>query len=239
MDSRRKMPALAAGAVLFLSALQAAAQMPEFPMGGFPFGDLSPEKMMSMTPEDREAAVEDMMIEFGVKMGLDEAALRAATPEQRQEMLRSGAAAIRERMEQSLEQRFGRPIEELENMSEDQLRTLVASRAAAATDDPADAAPRLRPEPLGGFPDGSEPLPVTADYVAELSVSEPAGRQMILVVADAVRREILWRSERMPPFNESLDLSDISSRLSNLVVELIDPETRRVARRLRPVAANP
>ena len=79
----------------------------------------------------------------------------------------------------------------------------------------------------------------TADYIAELSVSEPAGRQMILVVADAVRREILWRSERVPPFDESLQLSEISSRLPDVVVELIDPKTRRVARRLRPVAKNP
>jgi len=60
----------------------------------------------------------------------------------------------------------------------------------------------------------------------------------LLVVADAARQEILWRETRVPPFDEDLPLREISPALSNLVIELIDPETRRMVRRFRPVAAH-
>jgi len=237
MRSGRKL-ALSAGVAMILWALQSTAQMPDFPMGGFPMGDMSPGKMMAMTPEERAAAVEDMMVQFGVRMGLDEAEMRAATPEQRKELLRGGAAAMQKRMEGNLEKRFGRPIAELESMSEDELRALVRQRQSAAPEDPADALPELFSAPPGGFADGSEPLALAEDHVARLSLADPAGREMLLVVADAARQEILWRETRVPPFDEDLPLREISPALSNLVIELIDPETRRMVRRFRPVAAH-
>jgi hypothetical protein len=239
MRTQRNLPGLAAGLAMLFWSLQGAAQMPEFPMGGFPFGgDMSPEKTMAMTPEQREAAIEEMMVKFGARIGIDEAEMRAATPEQREELLRSGAEAMQKRMEENLEKRLGRPIAELKDMSEDELRALVLARQTAAPETPRDAEPKLFPAPPGGFPDGSEPLPLAEGQVAKLSLAEPIGREMLLVVADAARQEILWRDTRVPPFEETLPLPQFSSALSTLVIEFIDPETRRVLRRFRPVAGS-
>ncbi|HSF96552.1 MAG TPA: hypothetical protein VLA52_16120, partial [Thermohalobaculum sp.] len=70
-----------------------------------------------------------------------------------------------------------------------------------------------------------------------LVVDEPAGRKLLLVAADIGRHEIVLRETRAVPFSEQINLRDIAPDPNMLVLELIDPETHRVIRRYRPVAA--
>jgi len=193
----------------------------------------------NMTPEQAEAMAEQMMLRFGGQMGLDPEALRNASPEEREEMLRGGADAMSGQTMQRMEQMFGMPIEEMQNLSAAEkaaLRARMTARFQTTAQPEADTFP-MRYAPARGFPDGSIPLPVAADYSAELVVTEPAGRELLLVVADVARYEIVWRETRMVPFEERLNLLDIAPDPSALIVELIDPDTRRVIRRYRPVAA--
>lgn len=193
----------------------------------------------NMTPEQAQQMADQMMLRFGKQMGVDPEALRNATPEQREEMLRGGAEAMAGQTMQRMEQMFGMPVEELQNLSAEQkagMRARMMARFQPPTPPEADAIP-LRYTPARGFPDGSTPLPVAADYSTILVVAEPAGRELLLVVADVVRREIVWRETRTAPFEEHLNLLDIAQDPSVLILELIDPETHRVIRRYRPVAA--
>ncbi|MFV2038546.1 MAG: hypothetical protein ACC646_13235, partial [Paracoccaceae bacterium] len=50
-----------------------------------------------------------------------------------------------------------------------------------------------------GFRDGSAPVAVAADFIAELEVKDPPGREMMVVVADFAAREIVWRETRTAP----------------------------------------
>ncbi len=215
---------IALALLLGLSVNPAAAQS-----GGAP----------NMTPEQAEAMAGQMMLRFGSQMGLDPEALRNASPEEREEMLRGGAGGMAGQSMQRLEQMFGMPVEEMQNLSAAEkaaLRARMMGRFQSAAQPEADTF-SMRQAPARGFPDGSIPLPVAADYSAELVVTEPAGRELLLVVADVARYEIVWRETRTAPFEEHLNLLDIAPDPSTLIVELIDPDTRRVIRRYRPVAA--
>jgi hypothetical protein len=193
--------------------------------------------MPDMTPEQAQAMAEQMMLRLGGQIGLDPEALRNATPEQRKEMMRGAADTMAGQTMQQMEQAFGMPAEELKNLSKEEMRTLMVARLQ-----PPAMAPPLQPRPLRsapprGFPDGSVALPVAADYSAELAVAEPAGRELLLVAVDLPARRIVWRETLTTPFERHLDLLDIAPDPSVLILELIDPATRRVIRRYRPVAA--
>lgn len=228
--------AIALTLVLGLSAAPALAQTGGMPMGGMPSGG-----MPNMTSEQAEAMAQQMMLRFGAKMGLDPEALRDASPEEREEMFRGGADAMAGQTMQRMEQMFGMSVEEMQNLGPGDKAALRARMMARF--EPEAAASRaieprpLLPAPARGFPDGSTPLPVAADYSAELVVTEPADRELLLVVADVARREIVWRETRTVPFEEHLSLLDIAPDPSVLILELIDPDTHRVIRRYRPVAA--
>lgn len=210
------------------------------PMGGMPMGGMPSGDMSNMTPEQAEAMAEQMMLRFGGMMGLDPEALRDASPEEREEMLRGGADAMAGQTMQRMEQIFGMPVEEMQNLSPEEKAALRARMMARTgppiMTPPADLQP-LRPAPRRGFPDGSIPLPVAADYSTELAVADPADRDLLLVAVDLPAREIVWRETLTTPFEKHLNLLDIAPDPSVLILELIDPETRRVIRRYRPVAA--
>ena len=70
-----------------------------------------------------------------------------------------------------------------------------------------------------------------------MAVDEPAGREFLLVVADVIQRQIVWRETRTAPFEEHLNLLDVAPEPSSLILELIDPDSHLVIRRYRPVAA--
>ncbi len=221
---------IALALLLGLSTGLAQAQMGGVPTGGMP----------NMTPEQAQQMADQMMLKFGAKMGLDPEALRDASPEEREEMLRGGADAMAGQTMQRMEQMFGMSVEEMQNLSaEDKaaLRDRMMARSQQLRTPPeADALP-MRHAPARGFPDGSTPLPVAADYSTVLVVTEPVDRELLLVVADVARREIVWRETRTAPFEEHLNLLDIAPEPSDLILELIDPDTHRVIRRYRPVAA--
>lgn len=213
-----------------LGAAPAPAQM-----GGMPSGDMS-----SMTPEQAAAMAEQMMLRFGGKMGLDPEALRNASPEEREEMLQGGADAMAGQVMQRMERMFGMSAEEMQNLSPAEKVALRARMTARfqqqAVAQPAEPRP-LYAAPPHGFPDGSVPLPVLADYSTDLAIAEPAGQDLLLVAVDLPAREIVWRETRTTPFEEHLNLLDIAPDPSVLILELIDPDTHRVIRRYRPVAA--
>lgn len=193
----------------------------------------------NMTPEQAQQMADQMMQRFGARMGLDPEALRNASPEEREEMLRGDAGAMAGQTMQRLEQMFGMPVEDMQNLSAAEkaaLRDRMTARFQPTAQPGVDILP-LRDAPAGGFPDGSTPLPVAADYSTVLAVAEPAGRELLLVVADVLRHEIVWRETRIIPFEEQLNLLDIAPDPSALIIELIDPDSRRVIRRYRPVAA--
>lgn len=208
----------------------ARAQITGFPTGGMPAGD-----MTNMTPEQAQAMADRMMLQLGGQLGLDPEALRNATPKQREEMLRGAAEASSNQMIQQLENDIGMSVSEFKNLGEDDQAALMMRRSDAP-ETGFDPMP-LPAAPGQGFPDGSIPLPVAADYTTVLAVKEPAGREFLLVVADVIQRQIVWRETRTAPFEEHLNLLDIAPEPSALILELIDPDTHRVIRRYRPVAA--
>jgi hypothetical protein len=217
--------AIALALLLGLSVNPAAAQS-----GGAP----------NMTPEQAEAMAGQMMLRFGNQMGLDPEALRNASPEEREDMLRSGSGAMARQPLQRMEQMFGMPVEEMQNLSDEDkeaLRARMMTRFQTAAQQPETDTFPLRYAPARGFPDGSIPLPVAADYSTVLLVSEPVNWELLLVVADVARQMIIWRKTRIAPFEEHLNLLDIAPDPSVLILELIDPDTHRVIRRYRPVAA--
>jgi len=93
---------------------------------------------------------------------------------------------------QRMEQMFGMSVEEMQNLgAEDKaaLRARMMARSQQLRTPPeADALP-MRHAPARGFPDGSTPLPVAADYSTVLVVTEPVDRELLLVVADLARRD--------------------------------------------------
>jgi hypothetical protein len=210
---------------------------------------LDPEVLRNATPEQQRemlrqggsAMADQMMQQMGAQMGLDPEAMRNATPDEQENMIRDGGKAMRGNMLGQIEQMFGMSIEEMQNLSEDDKAAMQARMMARAqagqTPSPEDDPLPMRNAPRNGFPDGSIPLPVAADYTTDLAVNEPAGREMLFVAADTRRHEIVWRETRTAPFEQHLELLDITSDPSALVFELIDPNTRRVIRRYRPVAA--
>ncbi|MCZ6893614.1 MAG: hypothetical protein O7H40_06155 [Gammaproteobacteria bacterium] len=209
---------------------------------------LDPEALRNASPEERkemmrggaDAMAERMILQFGGKMGLDPEALRDAPPEEREEMLRGGADAMVGQSMQRMEQMFGMSVEEMQNLSSEDKAEMRARMAARfqpqAVAPPVEPRP-LRPAPRRGFPDGSVALPVTADYGADLVVDEPPERELLLVAVDLPAREIVWRETLTTPFEKHLRLLDIAPDPSVLILELIDPDTHRVFRRYRPVAA--
>lgn len=206
---------------------------------------LDAEALQDATPEERErmlqrgamAMTERLMLRIGASMGLDPEALRDATPEERTRMLQDGAAAMANRTTKQVEQTLGIPIQEMKTLSDEEVRARMAARAELGTAR-APISPRPLPTaPRQGFPDGSVPLPVGDDYSAELVFEESPVRELLIVAADLRARQIVWRESRTMPLREHLDLLELAQDPAMLVLELIDPRTRRVIRRYRPVAA--
>lgn len=248
--------ALVALPLIFVAVLAAAqtSESPsiEPPMGDLPSLDLSPEGLAKMAPGGGDATTGGT-INLGAGLGLDEGELRAETMEERAELMLRRAEEMKQKMLGQVAERLGVTVDELVSMSEqdvraleDQHRSAIAVERAAedqhrsatvvVDEQPAFPLPLPLPAPPGGFRDGSEGLVVDAGYVAELAVAEPEGKEMLMVIADPLRREIVWRAERTPPFVEPLRLDELAADPSRLVIELIDPGTRRVVRRFRPVA---
>lgn len=207
---------------------------------------LDPEALRNATPEEREqmlqggadAMAERMLLQMGARMGVDPDALRNASPEERERMIGAAAEAMAEQVTKQVEQTLDMSTEEMKNLSEEEIHARMAARLEPDAGIPAAIEPRpLLPAPRRGFPDGSVPLPVGENFGAELVFDEPPARDLLLVVADLRAREIVWRGNRSAPLREHLNLLEIAPDPSVLVIELIDPITRRVIRRYRPVAA--
>ena len=224
---RTRTAALSLAAIL--TAASAFGQGVGMPIPGLPMGGGA-----NMTPEQAREMADRMMQQMGGAMGLDPETLRNATPEQRREMLKGAADAMAGQMQQRLEQSFGMPLDQVEKLGEDELRALMATRHRPPM--PAFEPTLLRPAPASGFPDGAMPLPVRNGNVASLSF-EMAQGDVLLVVADTARQEILLNETRTTPLEEEIDLDCMARDTGALVVEIIDPRTHRVIRRYRPVAA--
>ena len=200
-----------------------------------PTGGMPTDEMPNMTPEQAQAMAEQMMLQLGGQLGLDPEVLRNATPKQRKEILRGAAEASSGNAVQQFENDIGMSVGEFKNLSEEE-QTALMMRRSEAPETKFDPMP-LPAAPDRGFLDGSTPLPVAADYTVDLAVDEPAGREFLLVVADVIQRQIVWRETRTAPFEEHLNLLDIAPEPSSLILELIDPDSHLVIRRYRPVAA--
>jgi len=204
--------------------------------GGMPgMPDMGQMPTQQMTPEEAQKWADEMMLKLGKSLGVDPEAMENASPEERNRLLQEGADAFSNRMIEGVEQRIGMSIEEWESLSEAEQeaksREMFAPSAPVQEDIPLDPAPPL------AFGDGSEPLAVGSDQVAVLRVEEEAGRDYILVAADTAARRIVLREDRTAPFEARIALKSLAPDPNALVIELIDPNTRRVARRFRPVAA--
>jgi hypothetical protein len=208
-------------------------------MGSFSELGLSPEDLQSMTPEQAEELKRTLMLQMGGQFGLDPTLLDGLTQDQQEEMIRDAAKGRAGGILGQLEQMFGMSVSEMQNLDQTGKANLSASLSSqfqTTIGGRTDAFP-LRHAPPGGFPDGSIPLPVENDLIAALSVEEMLDHDVLLVVADLTRREIVWQETRTSPFVENWNLSDLSRDPNALVIELIDPQAGRVIRRYRPVAA--
>jgi len=202
-------------------------------MPGMP--DMGQMPTQQMTPEEAQKWADEMMLKMGKSLGVDPEAMKNASPEERNRLLQEGAEAFSNRMIEGVEQRIGMSIEEWESLSEAEQeaksREMFMPAAPVQEDIPLDPAPSL------AFRDGSEPLAVGPDQVAVLRIEAEPGRDYILVAADTTARRIVLRENRTAPFEERIALKGLAPDPNALVIELIDPDTHRVARRFRPVAA--
>lgn len=197
----------------------------------------SPPEAPGMTPEQAARMANEMLEGLGGMLGIDPETLRNAGDAERRELLRQGADGYAAGMRQRMEEQTGMPLEEMERLDEAALRDLLMGGGdRPAPPGPAEALP-LDPPPPEGFADGSEPLPVGPDGAASLAVTEPRGREVILVAVDIRAPEIVHRERRTIPFTAALALNDLSDDPATLVLEVIDAAERRVLHRLRPVAA--
>ena len=197
--------------VLVFSPMGALAQSGT----GLPLSDaaqsFSTKELTQMNPEELEAAVEEMIVNYGVSIGLDEAELRAASPAERDEMFEQAA------------------------MSEEEFYALMAEQQrGSAVDEP--PLPLL-PAMASGFPDGSIGIPVGSDMIASIEISGSPDSPMILVVVDGHKKRLLWRKDVTLPFQDTTALSDLDAEPAHVVIELINPATGRVEQRFRPVSA--
>lgn len=204
--------------------------------GGIPgMPDMGRMPTQQMTPEEAQKWADEMMLKLGESLGVDPEAMRNAPPEKRNRLLQEGADAYSSRMIEGIEQRMGMSVEEWKAMSEAErdarAREMFAPPAPVLEDIPLD------PAPPAAFRDGSEPLAVGPDQVAVLRVEEEAGRDYLLVASDASARRVVMREDRTAPFEERIALKGLAPDPNALVIELIDPNSRRVVRRFRPVAA--
>ncbi len=226
---------IAVSLVLACSATSALAQS----QTGQPSSDTaeasSAKDLAQMTPEELEASLEDMIVNLGVSLGLDEAELRAASPDERELMLEQAAQKMQRDMERRLEEQFGLPYAELEKMSEEEINALMAEqpRGAQVEEPPLPLFPAL----ASGFPDGSVGIPVGNDMIASIEVSGSSDRPMILVVVDGRKKRLLSRRDITLPFQDTIALNDLDGEPAHFVIELIDPATGRVEQRFRPVSA--
>lgn len=93
------------------------------------------------------------------------------------------------------------------------------------------------PAPDAGFPDGSEALPVDADFGASIHYDNPDGRRLTLVVFDTGSRSVLHQARYDGPIDERYDLREFDADVADLLIEIIDDERSRVVRRMRPAYA--
>ncbi|HUF86809.1 MAG TPA: hypothetical protein VMM59_05445 [Thermohalobaculum sp.] len=191
-----------------------------------------------VSPDEAARMAEEMMERIGAIIGLDRQVLESASPEERRRLLEQAAEGYAERMRQQMEQRLGRPVEELDTLGEDALMGILRGGASGGPQAP--AAPRRIPRPrapAGGFPDGATALAVGPDFAAQLSVASPEGREVILVAVDLGVREIVLCEEHTIPFAAGLRLDRLAPQPSPVLLEVIDAGTHRVIARYRPVDA--
>jgi hypothetical protein len=189
-----------------------------------------------MSKEDAQTMADEMLLRLGSQLGLDPEALRNAPKKERKAMIGRAGEGFLGAAQGQMENMLGMPLEDIENLSPQDIMAVMMGAAGQGSTPPIPPSPLLD-APSRGFPDGALPWPIPADFVAELSVEEPSNVEMLVVLADTARREIVWRETRTAPFQERLSLLDIAPDPGALVLELIDPSTHRVIRRYRPVAA--
>lgn len=166
---------------------------------------------------------------------------------------RAEAEAMAQPMESKVEEMLGARPDELKDMSKLELMMRLGANAMTRGEpEEARDTPRARPvkphppldplslapEPPGGFADGAHPLPTDRSGATLLTATDPPG-PAILVVVDPVERRILLREDVTLPLRRDLSLRSLSPRFDTLVVELLDPPTRHVLLRFRPVSAAP
>jgi hypothetical protein len=210
-----------------------------FPMGGFGSMGLSLEEMQNMTPEEAQAMAQRLMLQMGGQLGVNQTALENATLDEQEDLIRQAAKSQAGGILGQMEQMFGMSVQDMQNLDaagKAELRANISSDFQASIGGQTDALP-MQPAPPGGFRDGSTSLPVQPDFSTVLTVENPADQEVLLVVADLTRREIVWREPRNTPFSEHFNLLELARNPNTLVLELINPHTGRVIERFRPVAA--
>lgn len=166
---------------------------------------------------------------------------------------RAQAEVMAQEMEAQVEDMFGASSEEVKEMSGLEIMLRLGANALSSreqlqsseTSEPSPivphqllALPGLTSAPPAGFADNALPLPAERSGAAVLTVSEPPG-PAILVVTDPVERRVLLREDVSLPLRRELSLRPLSHRVDTLVIELIDPASRRILQRFRLVAEIP
>lgn len=166
--------------------------------------------------------------------------------------------AAREQIERRFEESLGVDIEEMRNMSRAQLMLRILTGGGdreadaqgagenlgvaepalydAPRNEDTDPGNRLpATPPPGGFPDHASPLEVTDTAQVSLRIAEPAGRELILVVADPGAERVLLNELVRLPVDRVIDLAALSPESYDVVIELLDPDSHRMVHRFHPV----
>ncbi len=186
----------------------------------------------------------DMMKNMGMPLGVDVDKLMTGTREERKAYSESLRKNLLKKREETYQSTFGMSPEELEKLDMEERREVFRKRGGMKTMTPSAPEPGSRithnpppPMPSSGFPDGSKALPVSGDLTATLEYSSAPDSSLTMVAVDLARSEIVHQAVKSGPISEKLNLRHFDAEPADLLIELVDPESRKVVARFRPVTA--
>lgn len=185
--------------------------------------------------------MQEMMKGIGGMFGVDMEEMQDLSREERNRKMKEAAEKLQSDMNTNLEKKLGMNVDAFKALDKDEARALFQRRMGGGIpgqgqDRLADVLNTPRPAPRHGFPDGSVAVPIADGKIKLPDNLESKRQDLFLIAVDSWEREIVWRLNAVKG-GQIVNLKDIDAPQSSLLLEVVDPQTRRVVKRLRPVSS--
>ena len=181
---------------------------------------------------------------LGESFGIDVTKLKGRSRKERKAIKKALAEKLMKKRDQGFQSAFGMSAEELEKLDKAEQRKIFRARggmkgigqptSSAKQEIAYDMPP---PMPQGGFLDGSQALVVSQDLTATIEFSSNQEVPLTMVAVDLARQVIVSQSTKSSPITEKINLREYSVEPTDLLIELVNTETRNVVARYRPVGS--